>query len=109
MKFMRNHWYDIGLIPMFAAVLLLVMLWSKLEVLQRHCDRVGRDYAEIEKTALGTVHLAPGEQTAADVIAECRALAAVGIQHVIYNMPNVEQITPIEIMGRDVLPVVGEF
>lgn len=35
MKFMRNHWYDIGLIPMFAAVLLLVMLWSKLEVLQR--------------------------------------------------------------------------
>lgn len=82
---------------------------QKLEVLQRHCDRVGRDYAEIEKTALGTVHLAPGEKTAADVIAECRALAAVGIQHVIYNMPNVEQITPIEIMGRDVLPVVGEF
>ena len=33
---------------------------AKLDVLQRHCDAVGRDYAAIEKTTLDTAYLAPG-------------------------------------------------
>ena len=32
----------------------------KLDVLRRRCDEAGRDYDEIERTSLGTVHLAPG-------------------------------------------------
>ena len=28
----------------------------KLEVLKRHCEEVGRDYEEIERTALGTIN-----------------------------------------------------
>lgn len=35
-------------------------LSHKLDVLRGHCEDVGRDYGEIEKTTLGTVHLAPG-------------------------------------------------
>jgi hypothetical protein len=29
MKFLRNHWYDAGLIPMTAAVVCLIASWSE--------------------------------------------------------------------------------
>src|SRR5574344_168033 len=33
--FFRNHWYDIGLVPMIAAIIFLILFWSDMEVLQR--------------------------------------------------------------------------
>ena len=83
------------------------VLRGKLDVLKRHCDTVGRDYATIEKTALGTVALAPGRQSPADAIALCRSLAALGIQHVIFNMPNAHEITPMETFAREIIPAVA--
>ena len=82
---------------------------TKLDVLKQHCDEVGRDYAEIEKTALDTVHLAPGRSSATDVIEQCRTLAELGIQHAIFNMPNIHDITPLEIFGREIIPAVAEL
>ena len=79
---------------------------DKLEVLRRHCDEVGRDYAEIEKTSLNTIHLAPGKQSPAEVIQWCQTLAAIGIQQAIFNMPNVHELTPLETFGRDIIPAV---
>jgi len=35
MKFIRNHWYDIGLVPMTAAIVFIIARWSEMEVLQR--------------------------------------------------------------------------
>jgi F420-dependent oxidoreductase-like protein len=84
-------------------------LSHKLDVLKAHCDRLGRDYDTIEKTALATVNIAPGQRTAKDVIDQCRSLAALGIQHVIFNMPNVHEIKPLETFGREIIPVVREF
>jgi F420-dependent oxidoreductase-like protein len=80
---------------------------AKLDVLRRHCDRLGRDEAEIEKTTLDTVHLAPGQMQASDVIEKCRALAGIGIQHAIFNMPNVHDITPLETFGREIIPAAA--
>jgi F420-dependent oxidoreductase-like protein len=82
---------------------------AKLDVLKRHCDDVGRDYAAIEKTTLGTAYLAPGQMTVADLVAQCRALAGVGVQHAIFNMPNVHEIAPLEAFGREVIPAVAEL
>lgn len=79
----------------------------KLDVLKRHCEDLGRNYAEIEKTTLNTVHLAPGRESPAEVIKQCQALAAIGIQHAIFNMPNVHEISPLETFGRDILPAVA--
>jgi len=84
-------------------------LRAKLDVLKQHCDKVGRDYAVIEKTILDTVHLAPGQLSAADVIERCRTLADLGIQHAIFNMPNTQDITPLEIFGREIIPAVAEL
>jgi F420-dependent oxidoreductase-like protein len=82
-------------------------LQAKLDILKQHCADVGRDYAEIERTALGTVHLAPGQMGASEVIEQCRSLASVGIQQAIFNMPNVHDITPLEIFGREIIPAVA--
>ena len=60
----------------------------KLEVLARHCEAIGRDFAEIETTALLEADLRPGRQTPADVIAAFRAQADEGIEHVIVNLPD---------------------
>ena len=79
---------------------------GKLEILKQHCEKVGRDYAEIEKTTLRTVHLAPDKMSAKDVVEECRALSGIGIQHAIFNMPNVYEIKPLEIFGREIIPAL---
>ena len=81
----------------------------KLDVLKQHCERLGRDYDSIEKTTLGTVWLAPGHMSSADVIAQCRLLSSLGIHHAIFNMPNVHEITPLEEFGREIIPVVARF
>jgi F420-dependent oxidoreductase-like protein len=82
-------------------------LRHKLDVLKRHCDDLGRSYDEIEKTALGTIHLAQGQSGAREVTDLCRRLAAEGIQHVIFNMPNVHEIDPLRVFGREIIPEVA--
>lgn len=85
------------------------VLAHKLEVLQRHCADIGRPYDEIEKTTLGTVHLAEDELSAEDVVEQCRELADLGIDHAIFNMPNVHEIRPLEIFGEEVIPAVASL
>ena len=81
----------------------------KLDVLKRHCDAVGRDYDEIERTALGSVNLGDGGMTVDEVIGLCERLARVGIQHFIFSMPNCHEIAPLEVIGREVIPAVAEL
>lgn len=84
-------------------------LAQKLDVLRRHCETEKRNYAEIEKTTLGTVLLAPGKQSAADVIASCRVLAGLGVDQAIFNLPNVYEIAPLEIFAKEIIPAVAGF
>jgi F420-dependent oxidoreductase-like protein len=82
----------------------------KLDVLKRHCDDVGRNYDEIERTVLTSFNAGANGVTVADVIANCLALAGLGIQHVIFSgVPNVHDLTPLELIGRQVIPAVAEF
>jgi hypothetical protein len=81
----------------------------KLDVLAGHCQTVGRPYEEIERTCLATVHLAPGEMSAEEIIAYCQRLADVGIQQAIFNMPNVHEIEPLERFGQQIIPAVAGF
>jgi F420-dependent oxidoreductase-like protein len=82
---------------------------AKLAILRRHCDALGRDYASIEKTSLGTVDLQPGKMGAAAVVEQCKQLAGVGVQHAIFNIPTVHEILPLEIFAREIIPAVAEF
>ncbi len=82
---------------------------SKLEILKQHCRDLGRDYQSIEKTTLGTADLRPGKMSAQEVIALCRSLAGVGVDHAIFNIPNVEEIAPLQTFGREIIPAVASL
>ncbi len=81
----------------------------KLDILRGHCEDVGRDYAEIERTALGTVNLAPDGMMAEGVIEQCREMNDAGVQHLIFNMPNVHEIKPLETFGEEIIPAVADL
>jgi F420-dependent oxidoreductase-like protein len=85
------------------------MLRRKLEILKLHCDDVGRSYEDIEKTIVTYIKLAQGATDTAEVIELCRDLADLGFQHVIFNMPNVHEVKPVEVLGKEVIPTVAEF
>ena len=85
------------------------VLRHKLDVLKAHCEHLGRDYATIEKTTLGTAWLASGHMSAKDVIAQCRLLSDLGIQQAIFNMPNVHEIAPLVTFGKEIIPIVAEL
>jgi F420-dependent oxidoreductase-like protein len=80
----------------------------KLEVLRRHCEEVGRPFEEVERTALGTVRIAPDGMSVAEAIRFCEAFRDAGIQHLIFNMSNVHELAPIEAFGREVIPAVAD-
>jgi F420-dependent oxidoreductase-like protein len=70
-------------------------LQHKLEVLRGHCERVGRDYAEIEKTVMGVVALSvdggDGTESPKQAADRLAALAELGIDQVIAIAPNVAE------------------
>jgi F420-dependent oxidoreductase-like protein len=82
---------------------------AKLDILKRHCEALGRNYATIEITTLGTVDLQPGKMSAKDVIAHCKALASVGVQHAVFNIPTVHELTPIDVFRREIIPAVAGY
>ena len=71
-------------------------LGHKLDVLRIHCDNLGRDFDEIEKTVLATVKVAPGAMSVSEIAERCDRLSEMGFQQVIFNMPNAHEIKPIE-------------
>jgi hypothetical protein len=83
------------------------LIGTKLAVLQRHCVAVGRPYEAIERTSLGTVNLGADGMTASQVLETCRDLADAGIQQAAFNMPNVHEITPLDVIGREIIPAVA--
>ena len=80
-------------------------LRAKLEILRRHCDDEGRDYAEIERTTLGRV--TPAESTPAELIAKLRSYAGMGIDQAIFSFPDVHELAPLESLGKEVIPEVS--
>jgi F420-dependent oxidoreductase-like protein len=81
----------------------------KLEVLKRHCDDVGRDYAEIEKTTLGITQTEPGVVRPGEILASCQEQAEIGIEQTILGLPNLDEIASVEAIGREVIPEVAEL
>ena len=77
-----------------------------LDALKAHCASLGRDYDTIEKTSLCTVHLS-GRDTVASTLGRIEAVSAMGFTHVIFNMPDVYKIAPLEAFGREIIPAVA--
>jgi F420-dependent oxidoreductase-like protein len=78
----------------------------KLEVLRRHCEAVGRDYDTIFKTAYYAFDTSKG---AGQIVDELGALAALGFDAAIGAVFNVWDVTPLEFVGNEIIPVVADF
>lgn len=79
----------------------------KYEVLRQHCEAVGRDPDEIERSTLQNVRLAVGDATgesAAQVVDRFGGLSDAGAQHVIFSVRDAWDLRVMEILARDVLP-----
>ena len=85
------------------------ILTRKLEKLKEHCYKLGRPYDDIERTVLGTIKLAPDAMSSTEVVDLCQGLAKIGFQHIIFNMPNVHEIEPIEMIGKEIIPQVADI
>jgi hypothetical protein len=79
----------------------------KLTVLREHCEREGRDYDSIEKTAILGLGLADGGPNA--LLEQLRALHDLGIQSVHGSVPGVESLAPLETLGTDVIPEIANW
>jgi len=82
-------------------------LARKLDVLRGHCEAVGRDYDEIEKTCYFLFDVGPRGEKAAEVVDQLGRLAAMGFSTAIGGVANVWDYTPLEIIGREVIPAVA--
>jgi F420-dependent oxidoreductase-like protein len=84
-------------------------LARKLDVLRAHCDAEGRDYDEIEKTCYFIFD--PGEkgEKVGEMVDQLGGLAGMGFQAAIGAVANVWQVTPLEIIGSQVIPAVANL
>lgn len=80
---------------------------QSLDTLRGHCETLGRPYEAIEKTSLGTIHLAAGHDTVDSVLEKLRALAALGFTHTLWNLPNAYDMTPFETFAREIIPAAA--
>jgi F420-dependent oxidoreductase-like protein len=78
----------------------------KLDVLRQHCDAVGRDYDTIFKTAYYPFDTSKG---ATQIVDELGALAEQGFDAAMGAVLNVWDVSPLEFIGTDVIPVVAHF
>ena len=81
----------------------------KLDVLRAHCEAIGRDYDEIQKTVMAPLDPGPNGEKVDDLLAELRRLARLGFTHVHGAVPDVASITPLEILGERVIPVAAKY
>ncbi len=84
-------------------------LSHKLEVLRSHCEAEGRDYDEIEKTALYNFDLGERGERAALVVEELGELAGIGIQVAHGRLLRPWDMANFEILAAEVVPAVAGF
>jgi len=80
---------------------------QKLDILRRHCDAERRDYDSIEKTCPFLFDAGEDGSKAKELIGQLQWLGSMGIQTVFGAVPHVDRITPLELIGQEVIPAVA--
>jgi F420-dependent oxidoreductase-like protein len=80
----------------------------KLDVLREHCERLGRDYDEIEKTVQLRFDLGTNGEKVDQTIEHLRQLADLGIEVAHGALRDVESMGPLELMAERVIPALAE-
>ena len=81
----------------------------KLDVLREHCANLGTDYDAIEKTVISSLDPGADGRNVDALLEQLRSFAELGIQHVHGSVPGVADLTPLQILGEQVIPVAAGF
>jgi alkanesulfonate monooxygenase len=81
----------------------------KLDVLRAHCQDVGRDYDEIEKTVIGPLDPGPGGEKIDALLGEIQRLAGLGVTHYHGSVPDVDTLRPLELLGERLIPAAAKL
>ncbi|MFE7423064.1 LLM class F420-dependent oxidoreductase [Rhodococcus sp. NPDC057529] len=81
----------------------------KLDVLRDHCTALGTDYDAIEKTVMFPFDPGADGQNVDTLLGQLEDLSKLGITHVHGWVPQVASITPLEILGERVVPVIADW
>jgi F420-dependent oxidoreductase-like protein len=84
-------------------------LAHKLQVLREHCEREGRDYDDIERTALLGIDPGPDGEDVDGVLQRLRAAADLGIQVGHGRLAPDRQVDRMRVLGERVAPVVAQW
>jgi F420-dependent oxidoreductase-like protein len=81
----------------------------KLEVLRGHCEREGRNYNDIEKTVMTS--LDPGEngENVDAILQQLQHYARLGISEAHGIVPGVWKLSPLKILGKEVVPTIADW
>ena len=82
-------------------------LAHKLQVLRDHCERLGRAYDEIEKTAQLRFDLGPRGERVEQTIEHLHELADLGIEVAHGTLANVSRPGTLDLMAEQVIPAVA--
>jgi F420-dependent oxidoreductase-like protein len=80
---------------------------KKLEILSNYCEAEGRDYDEIEKTCMFGFDVGEDGSKVDELIGGLRWLAGMGVETVIGVVAGVDRISPLEVIGSEVIPAVA--
>jgi F420-dependent oxidoreductase-like protein len=81
----------------------------KLRILREHCEREGRDFDSIEKTAMCTIDVGRGGERVEHVLEDLGALAEAGIQTALGSVRGGAHIEPLHIIGAEVIPRIKDL
>ncbi len=84
-------------------------LEHKLDVLRGHCERLGRPYEDILKTVYYRFDVGPDGERVEATLADLRRLAGLGFQAAIGAVEDVWRITPLDVIGREIIPAVASW
>ena len=80
-----------------------------LERLRQLCEEEGRDYDAIEKTCPWYFDVGESGSNVHALLDQLRGFADMGIQKVYGRVVGDHTITPIEIIGREVIPAIAQL
>jgi alkanesulfonate monooxygenase len=81
-------------------------LEHKLQVLKNHCEDVGRNYDDIEKTVLMGMRVNEAARTTDAVLERITAMRKLGVQHVIFGNEKEVDMKALDIIGEKLVPKI---
>ena len=74
-----------------------------------HCVTEGRSYDEIEKGVILRFDVGERGERAGELVEELQKSAALGVQAVSGTLARVSELTPLEVIGKDVIPAIADI